>query len=135
MVTLTLMTELDMWSAIVGFAVPPLIAVFVQSKWAPWAKALFAFATCLIGGGVTAYLTGYLHGLSPARAMLVTLFSALTFYRVFWKPSKIAPAIERRTDLDQDDNTGTGAHRPRLTVPPAPARADANGRRGENWPR
>jgi hypothetical protein len=119
------MTDLDMWSAIVGFASPPLIAFLVQSKWAPWAKALTALVVCVIGGGVTAYLTGYLHGMSPARAVLVTLFSALAFYRMFWHPSKIAPAIERFTDLSQDDNTGTGAHRPppRLSVPaPAPPR-------------
>lgn len=94
------MTDLDMWSGIAGFAVPPLVAVFVQSSWPSWARAAFAFAVCVAGGGVTAALTGYLEGVSPARAMLVTLFSALTFYRVFWHPSKIAPMIEKKTDFD-----------------------------------
>lgn len=98
------MTDLDMWSGIVGFAVPPLVAVFVQSAWPSWARALFAFAVCLIGGGVTAALTGYLHGMSPARSALVVLFSALTFYRVFWHPSTIAPRIEAATNLGTRPN-------------------------------
>lgn len=93
------MTDLEMWSGIVGFAVPPLVAVFVQSSWPSWARALFAFAVCVLGGGVTAALTGYLQGVAPARAVLVVLFSALTFYRLFWHPSKIAPMIEKATDL------------------------------------
>lgn len=97
------MTDLDMWSGIVGFAVPPLVAVFVQSAWPAWARAVFAFAVCVIGGGVTAALTGYLHGMSPARSALVVLFSALTFYRVFWHPSKIAPMIEQKTNLRDPD--------------------------------
>jgi hypothetical protein len=94
------MTDLDMWSGIVGFAVPPLVAVFVQSAWPAWARAVFAFAVCVAGGGVTAALTGYLHGMSPARSALVVLFSALTFYRVFWHPSTIAPKIEAATNFD-----------------------------------
>ena len=93
------MTDLDMWAGIVGFAVPPLVAVFVQSAWPAWARAVFAFVVCVAGGGVTAALTGYLHGMSPARSVLVVLFSALTFYRVFWHPSKIAPMIEKKTNL------------------------------------
>lgn len=62
------MTDLDMWAAIVGFLTPPLVAALVQSSWAPWARALFAFGVCALGGGVTAYLTGYMQGVSPARA-------------------------------------------------------------------
>lgn len=96
------MTDLDMWSGIVGFAVPPLVSVFVQSSWPAWARAVFAFAVCMAGGGVTAALTGYLEGAGTARAALVVLFSALTFYRTFWHPSKIATMIETKTNLSGD---------------------------------
>lgn len=95
------MTDLDMWAAIVGFLMPPVVAALVQSAWASWARALFAFGVCTVGGGVTAALTGQMEGVSPARAVLVTLFSALTFYRVFWHPSKIAPMIEKKTNLPE----------------------------------
>ena len=94
-----MLTDLDMWSGIVGFAMPPLVAVFVQSAWPAWARAVFAFVVCVAGGGVTAALTGYLHGMSPARSALVVLFSALTFYRLFWHPSTIAPRIEAATNI------------------------------------
>lgn len=118
------MTDLDMWSGIVGFAVPPLVAVFVQSSWAPWARAVFAFAVCMFFGGVTAALTGYLAGVAPARAALVVLFSALTFYRTFWHPSQIAPMIEKKTNLDD-----TPTLRAELPLS-APARDPAHHR----WP-
>jgi hypothetical protein len=103
------MTDLDMWSGIVGFAVPPLVAVFVQSAWPAWARAVFAFVVCVAGGGVTAAFTGYLHGMSPARSVLVVLFSALTFYRVFWHPSQIAPMIEKKTNLSAGEPIPRGA--------------------------
>lgn len=97
------MTDLDMWSAIVGFAVPPLVAVFIQSSWPSWVKALFTFGVCALGGGVTAALTGYIEGMSPARSVLVVLFSALAFYRTFWRPSTIAPKIEAATNLTKEE--------------------------------
>jgi hypothetical protein len=90
-----------MWSALVGFGVPPLVAVFVQSSWPSWVKALFTFGVCALGGGVTAALTGYMGGMSPARSVLVVLFSALTFYRMFWRPSAIAPKIEAATNVKE----------------------------------
>lgn len=118
------MTDLDMWAGIVGFAVPPLVAAFVQSSWPAWARALFAFAVCMVGGGVTAALTGYLEGVAPARAALVVLFSALTFYRTFWHPSKIAPMIEKRTNLRPQDPPAPPEPEPwqRTAIEPEPIR-------------
>lgn len=91
------MTDLDMWSGIVGFVAPAVVAVIVRSAWPSWARALVTLAVCVAGGGITAALTGNLEGASPARAVLVVLFTALAFYRLWWHPSTIAPKIEAAT--------------------------------------
>lgn len=94
------LTDLDIWSMLVGFLMPPLIAVILRSHWPSQAKASVTVAACLVGGGVTAYLQGYFHGVTLIRAVLLTLGAALVFYRIFWKPSKIAPTIEAATTPD-----------------------------------
>jgi L-lactate permease len=94
------LSDLDIWSMVVGFLLPPLIAVILRSHWRPEVKAAVTVGVCLIGGGVTAYLMGYFHGVTLVRAILLTLGAALFFYRVFWKPSQIAPGIEAATTPD-----------------------------------
>jgi hypothetical protein len=96
---ITTLSDLDLWSMLAGFFMPALIATIVQSHWASQLKAAVTAGVCALGGGVTAALTGYLHGVSIVRAVLIVLGSALAFYRLFWKPSKIAGAIEAATDL------------------------------------
>lgn len=103
------MTDLDMWSAITGFGLPPLIAIAVRSTWKPWQRALAALIICLAAGGGTAWIAGDLAGVTPARAMLIVTFSALGAYRVFWHPSNIAPAIEKATN-PADTPEGPGRH-------------------------
>lgn len=93
------LSDLDLWSALIGFAMPALIAVIVQSHWSSQIKGAVTVGVCMVGGGVTAWLTGYLHGVTVIRAVLVVLAAALIFYRIFWKPSKIGPTIEKATDL------------------------------------
>lgn len=92
-------SDLDMWSALVGFGLPALIAVLVQSHWSAQIKGVITAAVCVLGGFVTAALTGDLHGTTIVRSVLVVLGSAVTFYRVFWKPTKIASAIEEATNV------------------------------------
>jgi ABC-type xylose transport system permease subunit len=93
------LSDLDLWSGLVGFLMPALIAALVQSHWSSQVKGAATVGVCIVGGGVTAWLTGYLHGITVIRAILVVLGAALVFYQIFWKPSKIAPSIEKATDL------------------------------------
>lgn len=91
------MSDLDMWGAIVGFAMPPLIAVVASANWGPAWRAVTAFLACAVAGGVTAWIGGDLEGLTPVRTILFVLFAALGAYKTFWQPSGIAPAIEDAT--------------------------------------
>lgn len=99
-------SDLDIWAALVGFLMPPVIAVVNRPTWQPWIRAVVAVAANLVAGGMTAYLTGYLHGVSIIHAVLVVLFAALGSYRVFWQPSKIVPKIEAATS----PSVGGGRH-------------------------
>lgn len=92
-------SDLVMWSAIVGFVLPPLVAFVNQATWPGWARALVALAACIGAGAGTAAFDGSLTGQRWATAVLVVLTAALGFYTTFWKPSKIAPAIEQATTL------------------------------------
>ena len=94
---LNTLSDLDIWSILAGFGMPLLIAFISSARWPGWARALVAVAVCIAGGTMTALLTGYYGGVPMLRAVLVTLIAALGFYRVWWKPSGIAPAIEAKT--------------------------------------
>lgn len=100
------MTDLDLWAAVVGALMPGLIAVVNRPSWPAWARAAVAVVVSVIAGAMTAYLGGDLHGISIVRAILLTLFSALGFYKLIWHPSGVAVAIEKATS----PNTGGGRH-------------------------
>lgn len=134
------MTDLDMWAGIVGFVAPAAVAVIVRGAWPSWARALATLAVCVIGGAVTAALTGNLDGVAPARAVLIVLGAALAFYRLWWHPSKIAPAIEQATTptprgrvprlsgrrLPAERGPSAAPLPPRSTTPPSPPPSPGN---------
>jgi VIT1/CCC1 family predicted Fe2+/Mn2+ transporter len=94
---ISLMSDLDLWSAVVGAVLPLLIAVVVRSHWTSQLKGAVTVASCLLVGGVTALVSGYLDGISIMRSVLVVLFSTVLTYATLWYPSGIAPAIEEAT--------------------------------------
>lgn len=91
------MTDLAMWSMLVGFAAPPVVALVNSSNWRPWTRALVTAVICVLIGGMTAYLTGDLSGRRWISAALVVATAAILSYRAYWRPSGIAPALERAT--------------------------------------
>lgn len=92
-------TDLLMYSALVGFLLPPVLAIVIQSSWSQRAQAVVAFLACLIAGAGTAYFEADLDGRTWVSSALVVLTTGLATYRNFWKPTGIAPAIEARTNL------------------------------------
>ena len=100
------LTDADIWSLLVGAGMPPIVALLIRVRWQPWQKAVTAAAVSIAGGGVTAWLGGYMHGMTAVRCVLVVLLSTLAFYRLWWRPSGIAPAIEKATS----PAVGTGRH-------------------------
>jgi VIT1/CCC1 family predicted Fe2+/Mn2+ transporter len=94
-----MMTEFEMWSLIVGFLLPPVLSVVVQTGWSDRLKAVVAFAACAVAGAGVAYFQGELTGKRFVEAGLVVLVTALATYRNFWRPTGVSPAIETKTNV------------------------------------
>lgn len=95
------MSEIDMWSTLVGFLMPALVAVINKYTWPSWLKGIVAVVSCIIAGGVTAWLSGDINGMPLVKSILIVLVATLGSYHVWWKPTGIAPAIEKSTSTEQ----------------------------------
>lgn len=93
------MSNFEMWSLVVGFLLPPVLAVVQQSSWSPRLRAVVAFAACAVAGAGVAYFQGSLTGQRFVEAGLLVLVTAVATYRNFWKPTGIAPAVETKTNV------------------------------------
>lgn len=93
------MTELEMWSAIVGFLLPPVLSVIQQTGWSPRLRAVVAFVGCLVAAAGTVLIQGGWTWERWVEASLLTLVTALATYRNLWKPTGISPAIEQKTNV------------------------------------
>lgn len=91
---------LVLWSTIVGFVLPPVLAVLMQSRWRPEVKGLVAFLACLVAATGTVTLQGHLgDGTALTTSFLLIFTGAIATYRLYWRPTGIAPTIERTTDV------------------------------------
>lgn len=93
------LTDLYMYAALVGFFLPPVLAILIQTKWSDRVKAVVAFVACLIAGAGTAYLEADLDGRTWVSASLVVLTTGYATFRNFWKPTGISPAIEKKSNV------------------------------------
>ena len=88
-----------MWAGIVGFLMPVVVSVLVQTGWNDRAKSVVAFVSCLIAGAGTAYFSGNFVGQDIVTCALITFTVAIATYYGFWKPSGMAGRIEAATTL------------------------------------
>lgn len=108
-----LTTDLAMWSLITGFGMPLLIAFFNQTHWKGWVRGLVTLVLCVIAGGITAYLNDAFTGRRLLSSILLVFVAAIAFYRLWWRPTGIAPAIEDTTTIGSAPNPRPlGTHRP-----------------------
>lgn len=91
------MTNLSMWTLIVGAVLPALIATIQQPGWSPRLRSIVTVAVCVVVGGGTSWLTGDLHIEAIVTSILTVLVAALSTYKGFWKPTGIAPTVEALT--------------------------------------
>jgi hypothetical protein len=84
-------------AVIVGFFLPILLAIPIQSHWPSLLKTLFAVGAYAGAGAVTAAASGTLTGKSFWQITLVILTLGVVGYQGVWKPSGLAPAIETHT--------------------------------------
>lgn len=93
------MTNIVMWSSIVGFFLPPVLALVQQPSWSNRVRSAVAFVACAVAGAGTAYFQGELTGRRFVEAGLVVLVTAMATFRNFWKTTGITPTIEEATAL------------------------------------
>lgn len=92
---------------LIGLAVmPPLIAVLNQCRWSPPVKGVSALVACLLVALGMEFLRGPLAVSGWRDTAMVVAASAFASYKVWWRPSGIAPALEDATSLPADDNGG-----------------------------
>jgi VIT1/CCC1 family predicted Fe2+/Mn2+ transporter len=96
------MTNIVMWSSIVGFFLPPVIALVQQPGWSNRVRSVVAFAACAVAGAGTAYFQGDLTGRRFVEAGLVVLVTAMATFRNFWKTTGVSPMIEDATALKSE---------------------------------
>ncbi len=83
---------------VIGSALmPPAIALVNQARWNSQLKGLIALAVCALGALITVFLRGPVHFADWRNTVVVVAAAALVSYRVWWKPSGMAPAIEAAT--------------------------------------
>ena len=93
------MTNVQMWSMIVGFFMPLLIAVLEQSKWSNALRAVVAFVACAIAATITVVVAGDLNTKTWVTSALTVLVAAIATYKMWWQPVGIAPTIEKATNI------------------------------------
>lgn len=92
-----MLTDLEMWSALVGALLPPVVALVNRSTWPKAWRLAMAVVCCLVAAGITCWVRGELNHDSYAHSVLLVLTATLATYHWAWRPSTIAPAIEAAT--------------------------------------
>jgi len=98
-----MMSDLELWSVVIGTVLPGLVAVVNRLAWAGWVKGLVALGSSLLMAVGTAWLHGVLTqtsftaGTWVHSALFVTV-STFGAYRLLWHPTGWAQAIEQATE-------------------------------------
>lgn len=94
------MSKLEMWALVVGFLLPPVLALVQQTQWSDRLRSVVAFVACLIAGAGTVYVQQEEWDWSDwMSTSLVVLVTAVATFRNFWKPTGISTAIEQKTNV------------------------------------
>lgn len=88
------------------FILPPLIALINQSHWRDEVRAIVALLVCLAYSLGITLLRQDLDWTMWRDTVLQVMAGAFAAYKLFWKPSNIAPDIEQATTIRRDDGGG-----------------------------
>lgn len=89
------MSNLQMWAIIVGALTPPLVAFVQQPRWPGWFRSTVMIGSAAVDGVVVAWLQGDLTAHRFIDAALIAGVAIIAAYHGIWKPSGIAPKIEK----------------------------------------
>jgi hypothetical protein len=95
------MSNLVMWSLIVGFLLPPIQAIIQQSHWTATIRAVVNFLVCCVVALGVVYFEGNVTWRKWIDSVLLVLVTAISVYKGLWKPVGVTPAIEERTTLSR----------------------------------
>ncbi|MER8030752.1 hypothetical protein ABTZ78_17535 [Streptomyces bauhiniae] len=90
-------TDAELWAGALGYVLPPLIAFVVQPRWSGPMKGIFMLLVAAGDGLGTAYFNDDFTGRTIITCILTAAIAIGVAYRTVWRPSGIAPAIERLT--------------------------------------
>ena len=93
-------TDAQLWAAALAFVLPPVIAIVNQPRWSGAVKGLLMLAVSALDGLGTAYFNDEFHGKRIVTCMLIAAIVIGTAYHTLWRPSGIAPSIERATSTN-----------------------------------
>lgn len=91
------LSNLAMWSLIVGALTPPLVSVVQRPTFNPHFRVILMIAAAVVDGVVIAWLQGDLTFARFTNSALVAGVAIISAYQGIWKPTGIAPRIERAT--------------------------------------
>jgi hypothetical protein len=93
------MNNLVMWGLIVGFFMPPLLAIVQQPGWSQPVRSIVMFIASILAGAGTVYFTqdGGFDTENLTTTILVVMVTAISTYKGLWTPTGIAPSVERST--------------------------------------
>ena len=91
--------DLVMWSLVVGFFTPVVVAVIQQPKWNNGARAVVTFLFCVIVGAITVSIEGRITEQRLTSSILLILVTAISTFKGLWQPSGVSPKIEEKTSL------------------------------------
>lgn len=91
------MTNAELWSLIVGFISPMLIAVVDQPGWTRAARTAVQVAVSVVIGLATAYFAGDFTGKDVVSNILIASVAAISAYKGIFQPTGMAPRVARAT--------------------------------------
>jgi len=93
-------TDSELWAAVLGYVLPLAIAIVNQPRWSGAIKALFMIAVAVVDGLGTTYFNGEFTSKNIVTCILTAAVAIGVAYHTVWKPSGIAPGIERATSTN-----------------------------------
>jgi hypothetical protein len=93
----TIDTQLQMWNVIAGFIGPIVLSVIIQTGWSRSVQAVLAFAYSAGLSVVTTALESKLDFDNWVTSLFVVFTATISAYHGFWKPTQVAPKIEKAT--------------------------------------
>lgn len=95
------MSDLEMWSAVVAFFLPLVIAVAQQPRFSGALRVVIMVVFCAAAAAVTAALQGDLTADRWFHSLLVVVVATIAFYRGVWRPAGTAAHVEYATSNEK----------------------------------